>query len=178
MSGTSGKSVAKFALCALLGLFATAARAATVVEYIHTDALGSPVATTSSTGAVTERTVYEPYGAVVNRPLTNGPGYTGHVTDAATSLTYMQQRYYDPSIGRFVSVDAVLADSLSGGNFDRYWYGDNNPYRFIDPFGLTTYDCTKGSKTCPTEMRLNELRKGMSSRPTARPSRLARPLSR
>nr|WP_313412008.1 RHS domain-containing protein [Stenotrophomonas geniculata] len=66
-----------------------------VVEYIHTDALGSPVAITDASGNVIERTVYEPYGAVVNRPLKDGPGYTGHVTDSGTGLSYMQQRYYD-----------------------------------------------------------------------------------
>lgn len=32
-----------------------------VVEYIHTDALGSPVAITDASGNVIERTVYEPY---------------------------------------------------------------------------------------------------------------------
>ena len=72
------------------------AQAQTVVEYIHTDALGTPVAVTNSAGAVIERSVYEPYGQLINRALTDGPGFTGHVQDAATGLTYMQQRYYDP----------------------------------------------------------------------------------
>jgi uncharacterized protein RhaS with RHS repeats len=47
----------------------------------------------------------------------------------------MQQRYYDPGIGRFLSVDPVTADGNSGGNFNRYWYANNNPYRFTDPDG-------------------------------------------
>jgi sortase (surface protein transpeptidase) len=45
------------------------------------------------------------------------------------------QRYYDPGVGRFLSVDPVGASSINGGNFNRYWYADNNPYRFIDPDG-------------------------------------------
>ncbi len=81
-----------------------------VVEYIHTDALGSPVAITDASGNVIERTVYEPYGAVVNRPLKDGPGYTGHVTDSGTGLSYMQQRYMDPALGAFLSVDPVTAE--------------------------------------------------------------------
>src|SRR3546814_2627857 len=46
----------------------------------------------------------------------------------------MQQRYYDPRVGRFWSVDPVTVDSV-GGNFNRYWYANNNPYRFTDPDG-------------------------------------------
>ncbi|HJS61845.1 MAG TPA: RHS repeat-associated core domain-containing protein, partial [Pseudolabrys sp.] len=59
----------------------------------------------------------------------------GHVQDAQTGLTYMQQRYYDPQIGRFLSMDPVTADANTGGNFNRYWYANNNPYKFIDPDG-------------------------------------------
>ncbi|WP_208322777.1 RHS repeat-associated core domain-containing protein, partial [Stenotrophomonas sp. CC22-02] len=85
------------------------AAAQEVVEYIHTDALGSPVAITDANGQVIERTVYEPYGAVVNRPLTDGPGYTGHVTDSETGLSYMQQRYMDPALGAFLSGAITLS---------------------------------------------------------------------
>jgi uncharacterized protein RhaS with RHS repeats len=47
----------------------------------------------------------------------------------------MQQRYYDPMIGRSLSVDPVTAYSSPGANFNRYWYANNNPYRFTDPDG-------------------------------------------
>lgn len=82
-----------------------------------------------------ETSEYEPYGGLLNRANDDRAGYTGHVMDAATGLTYMQQRYYDPQIGRFLSVDPVTADAAGGKNFNRYWYGANNPYRFIDPDG-------------------------------------------
>lgn len=49
-------------------------------------------------------------------------------------LLYMQQRYYDPRVARFWSVDPVTATSV-GGNFNRYWYGNANPYKFKDPDG-------------------------------------------
>lgn len=45
------------------------------------------------------------------------------------------QRYYDPAIGRFLSVDPVTANSVTGSNFNRYWYADGNPYKFTDPDG-------------------------------------------
>ncbi|TKR31119.1 RHS repeat-associated core domain-containing protein [Luteimonas gilva] len=114
------------------------ATGATTVKYQHTDALGTPVAETDAAGAVIQRSEYDPYGRLNNRPLTNGPGYTGHYQDAATGLTYMQQRYYDPTIGRFLSMDPVTADANTGGNFNRYWYANNNPYRFTDPDGRET----------------------------------------
>jgi hypothetical protein len=47
----------------------------------------------------------------------------------------MQQRYYDPQIGRFLSNDPVSANATTGGNFNRYNYANNNPYRFTDPDG-------------------------------------------
>jgi RHS repeat-associated protein len=105
------------------------------IKYQHTDALGSPVAVTNQAGTVIERNDYEPYGAVIGQPNKNGIGYTGHMMDGATGLTYMQQRYYDQSLGRFLSVDPVTANAANGGNFNRYKYAANNPYRFTDPDG-------------------------------------------
>ena len=111
-------------------------------KYQHTDALGSPVATTDASGALIERTNYEPYGSAINKTV-DGIGYTGHVMDGATGLTYMQQRYYDPTLGRFLSVDPVSASSGTGGNFNRYWYANNSPYKFNDPDGRRPCDGTK-----------------------------------
>jgi RHS repeat-associated protein len=78
---------------------------------------------------------YAPYGESMNLAFgtfMDGLGYTGHDMDQDTGLTYMQQRYYDPVIGRFLSVDPIAADV---GSFNRYWYAGNNPYKNIDPDG-------------------------------------------
>jgi RHS repeat-associated protein len=106
-----------------------------VVKYQHTDALGTPVAVTSASRTVLVRNEYEPYGQLLNHTITDAVGYTGHVQDGMTGLTYMQQRYYDPMIGRFLSVDPVTAYDKPLTNFNRYAYGNNNPYRFTDPDG-------------------------------------------
>ena len=119
----------------LLACLALPAYAQKTVQYFHTDALGSVVAVTGANGALIERREYEPYGAQLTPAVQDGPGYTGHVQDAATGLVYMQQRYYDPGIGRFLSVDPVTANSSTGVNFNRYWYANNNPYKFTDPDG-------------------------------------------
>ena len=47
----------------------------------------------------------------------------------------MQQRYYDPVIGRFYSNDPVGFSADSPMMFNRYAYGNNNPYKFVDPNG-------------------------------------------
>lgn len=109
--------------------------AESTVKYVHTDALGSVVALTDANAAVIERREYEPYGAQLTPAVQDGPGYTGHVQDAATGLVYMQQRYYDPVLGSFLSVDPVTAYSDPIGQFHRYRYANNNPYSFIDPDG-------------------------------------------
>lgn len=130
----------------------------TTTTYIHTDALRSASVETNALGAVLSRTNYEPYGKVLGT-ANQGPGYAGHVTDATTGLSYMQQRYYDPIGGRFLSIDPVAADPNSGANFNRYWYANNNPYRFIDPDGRKTYDCTEQA-SCTGEIKIKDLKQG------------------
>ena len=129
----------------------------------RTDALGSPVAGTDEVGALVVRTTYEPYGAALNRTA-DGVGYGGQVMDAATGLVSMQQRYYDPAIGRFLSTDPVAADGNTGGNFNRYAYANNNPYRFIDPDGR--YACAGNKIDCSIiRDALFDMRKAMSNLP-------------
>ena len=126
--------VRRLAAIALTLVLAHPAMAQTTVRYVHTDALGSVVAMTDENRVVVERREYEPYGQQLTA-LEDGPGYTGHVQDAASGLTYMQQRYYDPAVGRFLSIDPVTTNAVNGTNFNRYWYGNNNPYKFTDPDG-------------------------------------------
>jgi RHS repeat-associated protein len=109
----------------------------TGVSYSHTDALGSPVARTNGAGQIIgSRTRYEPYGATAAGDVPQGVGFTGHVNDPDTGLVYMQQRYHDPIAGRFLSVDPVTTDAKTGDSFNRYVYGNSNP--FICSSGITT----------------------------------------
>lgn len=106
-----------------------------LVKYQHTDALGSPVAVSNQVGQIVDRTDWEPFGSAIAKPAYDGIGYTGHLTDGATGLTYMQQRYYDPALANFLSVDPVMVENATAANFNRYRYASNNPYRFSDPDG-------------------------------------------
>ena len=115
-------------------LLSSVAFASGEVMYIHTDGLGSPVARTDKNGNLISRTRYEPYGATA-AGATPTIGFTGHVNDPDTGLIYMQQRYYDPYAGRFLSTDPVLTDANTGSSFNRYVYANNSPFRYIDPDG-------------------------------------------
>jgi RHS repeat-associated protein len=105
------------------------------VNYLHTDALGSPVARTNSGAGLLLRTRYEPYGKTAAGTVPEGIGFTGHVNDPDTGLVYMQQRYYDPVAGRFLSLDPVVTDANTGKSFNRYDYANNNPFKYVDPDG-------------------------------------------
>lgn len=95
--------------------------------YFHTDALGSVVARSDLVGGVLQRTRYEPYGRSTAGGAPLRIGFTGHVNDGDTGLVYMQQRYYEPLAGRFLSVDPVTTDAATGGFFGRFHYAENNP---------------------------------------------------
>jgi len=103
---------------------------------IHTDVIGSVRQKTDALGTLVHEDVRAPYGsALLGSSYQNGPAFTGHMEDGGTGLTYMKARYYDPVAMRFLSPDPVYVDLTMGGNFNRYWYANNNPYTFVDPDG-------------------------------------------
>ena len=123
------------------------------VFYLHTDALGSVVVVTDENANVVERREYEPYGLPII-PIADGPGFTSHDMDGESGLVYMQQRYYDPAVGRFLSTDPMAVDGATAGNFNRYNYAANNPYRYTDPDGRTAIvgaaaGCAATGPACP-----------------------------
>jgi RHS repeat-associated protein len=123
--------------------YATIGTGAWTIRYIHTDALGTPTAETStSAGSAVRIEKFTPFGMPNDKVFDQGPGFTGHVTDAATGLSYMQQRYYDPAIGRFLSVDPVTAlDNGDMRHLNRFAYAYNSPYKFTDPDGRCPDAC-------------------------------------
>ena len=109
-----------------------------VTVYQHTDTLGSVARRTNGSRVTVAggSTFYGPYGSQFGgSPYEQRPAFTGHLSDKLTTLTYMQQRYYDPLAMRFVSIDPVATSTVDASNFNRYWYANNNPYKYTDPDG-------------------------------------------
>lgn len=106
-------------------------------HYYYTDPQGTVLAKADAGGTIIATYDYAPYGTAVASmsPAPNGPGYAGHVSDPGTGLVYMQARYYDPEVGRFISTDPVGPSPGNGFNFNRYDYANNNPIVNVDPDG-------------------------------------------
>lgn len=65
-------------------------------------------------------------------------GAAGGVEDAGTGLVLLGARYYDPVIGRFLSVDPQLDPGMPA-QFNAYVYSGNNPVTYSDPSGLSWF---------------------------------------
>ena len=61
--------------------------------------------------------------------------YRGYYYDSETGLYYLNSRYYDPVIGRFINADGlvVAGSGMLSGNM--YLYCQNNPVCCVDPTG-------------------------------------------
>jgi len=105
------------------------------VTYYYSDPQGNVLATTDASGNIISTRDYRPYGQAALGPSAPEPGYAGHVEDVDTSFVYMQARYYDPTTGRFVSVDPRPPVSGNVFGFSRYLYVNGNPITRIDPTG-------------------------------------------
>lgn len=133
MNNTVPKSVF-ILLLALCGLYSHSAGAEVI--YVHPDHLGNPAAYSNGRGELIAREFYTPYGERLMMPGGHDePDFTGHVRDSSTGLVYMQARYYDPEIGRFLSVDPVTFAPDRLDHFNRYWYANGNPIGNVDPDG-------------------------------------------
>ena len=62
--------------------------------------------------------------------------YRGYYYDVETGLYFLQTRYYDPEVGRFLNRDSVsYADPQTINGLNLYTYCGNNPVEYVDPTG-------------------------------------------
>ena len=111
------------------------------IKYAHNDHLGGTNVVTDSTGSVEEVVEYTPFGGFARKDF-YGQGseaanyyFTQHFHDEKTGLTYMQARYYDSALGRFISADPSVQNLTNPVTMNRYQYAGNNPVNFTDPSG-------------------------------------------
>ncbi|MBM3223077.1 MAG: hypothetical protein FJZ47_04645, partial [Candidatus Tectomicrobia bacterium] len=103
-----------------------------VVQSYLTDALGSTMQLRDQAQRVVADYVYDPYGGAATSVDTNLVRYTGREQDFA-DVYYYRNRYYKPSIGRFLSEDPL---GLAGRDANLYRYTANDPANRVDPLGL------------------------------------------
>jgi len=103
-------------------------------SYYHADGLSSVTSLSSSAGALAQTYTFDSFGKLANSSgsLTNPFQYTGREFDTETSLYYYRARYYDLTVGRFLSEDPARMD----GGTNLYAYVRNSPINFSDPLGL------------------------------------------
>ena len=107
------------------------------LQYVHQDHLTGTSVVSDSAGALVSSIKYLPFGETrsVTGELYTDKLFTGQRLDD-TGLYYYGARYYDPTIGRFISADTIVPNPMNPQSFNRYSYCLNNPLKYIDPSGL------------------------------------------
>ena len=117
--------------------------------FYRKDAQGNVIAIINGDGGLIARYEYDAWGNNVvtdkdGNPVTSGIGvlnpfrYRGYYYDTETELYYLQTRYYDPELGRFISQDSIeYADPETINGLNLYAYCANNPVMNIDPAGTS-----------------------------------------
>jgi RHS repeat-associated protein len=128
-----------------------------VVNYYHTDHLGSTRLVTDGSGNKVAEYKFKPFGETESNSGIFGTNYqfTGKPVNAEVGLSYFGARFYDPEIGRFITADtytylpnderALLGNLglnvvLNKGfdnpqEYNRYTYCCNNPINKVDADG-------------------------------------------
>ncbi|MDI1289465.1 MAG: hypothetical protein PSX37_05885, partial [bacterium] len=106
------------------------------VYQVHADALGSVRKVTDTTGANVANYDFDAWGSLIDSSGTLASAVTrrfvgafGCRFDSDAEILYMRLRWYDPTLGRFISRDPA---SFLGQS---YLYARNSPQAFIDPLG-------------------------------------------
>lgn len=109
--------------------------------FYHGDHLGSTNVMTDENGSQLELIEYEPYGKIQRHDGAAGNNrlakqqFTGKKLDDETGLVYFGARYYDPSLGRFITPDTIVQSPNNPQTLSRYSYCSNNPINYVDPSG-------------------------------------------
>jgi RHS repeat-associated protein len=104
--------------------------------WLHADGLGSIQAITDANGVEVQRFKYRPYGELLSSSSghVEARRFTGARQDES-GLIYLNARYYDPQLGRFISADPAVPTVQTVG-LNRYAYAGNDPVNHVDTNGL------------------------------------------
>ncbi|SCG71554.1 RHS repeat-associated core domain-containing protein [Micromonospora halophytica] len=125
-----------------IGAMAHRTGSGTAYGFTIPDHQGTPSLYLNNTAQVPTWRQYTPYGAprgtTVSTP--DNRGFLNKPLNPNTGLTQIGARNYDPTIGRFVSVDP-LQDLADPQQWNGYSYANNSPVTMSDPSGLIPSDC-------------------------------------
>ncbi|MDX2647930.1 RHS repeat-associated core domain-containing protein [Streptomyces sp. PA03-1a] len=118
----------------------TATPSSNTVTFLAGDHHGTmSLALDATTLAITKR-YSTPFGASRGTSVTTWPddkAFLGAPADTTTGLAHIGAREYDPTTGRFLSVDPLL-DITAAQSLNGYTYANNSPATMSDPTGLAT----------------------------------------
>jgi len=66
----------------------------------------------------------------------NSYTYRGYRFDSEINMYYLNSRYYNPEIGRFINADGLLGQTGNVQSTNMYAYCANNPVMYLDPSGF------------------------------------------
>ena len=94
-------------------------------------------------------TVYDSSAKVLTDPTSianlNPLRYRGYYYDAETGFYYLQSRYYDPAICRFINADTFATTDANGFlSANMFAYCENNPVNYSDANGRSFVSCLLG----------------------------------
>ena len=129
-----------------LFIFSTVAYNGTIYFYA-TNLQGDVVAILDSTGKAVVKYSYDAWGKLLSTTgslastlgVHNPLRYRGYVYDPETGLYYLQSRYYDPAMGRFINADAYVSTGQGFVGNNMLAYCNNNPINAYDPHGTWTF---------------------------------------
>lgn len=108
----------------------------TTVYYFHADHLGNTIAASDGSGTMITSYEYDPLGTVtVDGPDVARYKFSGK--EKFGNYYYFGARFYDPEIGRFLTVDTYPIDhnNVSPSTLNLYSFSRNDPINFIDVNG-------------------------------------------
>ncbi|WP_139487956.1 RHS repeat domain-containing protein [Brevibacillus dissolubilis] len=111
--------------------------------YLH-NSHGDVTKIVDATGQTLNTYDYDVWGTITAQTenMSNPFTFTGEMYDKETGFYYLRARYYDPSVGRFITEDTYKGQVDNPLSLNRYTYVHNNPLRFIDPTGHWSTDIT------------------------------------